>query len=119
MVHELGVTKELVTMVLAECERNKVSGLSKVVLELGALTTYTSESVRFYFDMLKQDHPVLKNAELEVREVPATITCSECGQETQVTDPLALMCPLCGSGLVEIVGGKDFILKEIEVDDHV
>ncbi len=51
---------------------------------------------------------------LNIEEVPLVLKCSDCNQETE-TDDLIMICPRCNSVSVDIVQGKEFLIKSMEV----
>lgn len=107
-MHELNVTREIVDLILEKSKKPK-----NVKVELGTLTTFKPNPIKHYFDLLKKDHPELKDTTIDIDEVPGKIRCTDCNQEF-VTDPAHVyQCPKCKSFEVKVVQGKDFILKEI------
>jgi hydrogenase nickel incorporation protein HypA/HybF len=113
LMHEFASTQELANLVLAECEKAKLSKPTQVVVELGSLTSMKAEAIQFYFEAIKSEEPRLRQCRLEIKEVQAKLHCSACGAETEVEDPYLLYCPRCPQAPVEIVCGKDFCLKSI------
>jgi len=112
-MHEHSITKNIVVMVVKECQKNNLRP-KKVVVELGSLTTYKKEPIMFYFEALKKDFDVLEDAKLEINEVKGMVNCNKCTKESEVEDPSFIICRHCKSHDVKIVQGKDFIIKEIQ-----
>jgi hydrogenase nickel incorporation protein HypA/HybF len=107
-MHELAITKTLIDMILRESKRPK-----KVIVELGMLTSYKKEPIEFYFDILKKEYPALKSTELIIVPVPGRLKCNDCKKTSEITEPYLIFCDKCSSGNIELVNGKDLILKEI------
>lgn len=107
-MHELAVTKDLVNLILQNSTHPK-----KVVVELGAMTTYKSEPIRYYFDIIRQEYPSLSDVKLVLIEIPAFIHCRECDEKSVLEEPFIEVCPVCGSWKTDVLQGKDFILKSI------
>ena len=103
-------------MIVKECEKNNIKKLKKVVLELGKLTTYKKESILQYFDVLKNDFPVLEDTNLEINVVPGKIKCNKCKKESIVKDIYLICCGYCNDHDVKIIEGKEVIVKEIQGD---
>ncbi|MBT4823884.1 hydrogenase maturation nickel metallochaperone HypA [Candidatus Woesearchaeota archaeon] len=114
-MHEYGVTQSLVSQILVESEKNNVKP-KIITVELGNLTTYKAESIKFYFDMLKKEHDLLKSAKLELNEVKGKLLCNQCKKEHEVQESHLIFCPKCEGHDIEIVAGKDFIIKNIQGD---
>ncbi|GAC1376333.1 MAG: hypothetical protein NVSMB32_18920 [Actinomycetota bacterium] len=55
----------------------------------------------------------LEGAKLEIIEVPGRASCRSCGNELDLVDMIALCT--CGSADLEILGGQELIIKDVEV----
>lgn len=113
-MHEHAITNAVVHQIIHACEDSKMSNPKRIVVELGELTTYKKESVLFYFESIKQKIPLLNDADLVILEISGKIFCSSCGKgsDVRVASPL-MLCPKCGSADVQIIAGKDVVVKEI------
>jgi len=114
-MHELGVTKALIKGVLDEAERRGVDSVKEVFVEVGMLTTYSGESIAFYYDILKEDEAVLEDSKLNVKDIEGIVHCKGCGKDSELSDMYMFFCPLCDSPDIEVIKGKEFIIKEIRV----
>jgi len=113
-MHELTVTNTLVQMVLSECQQKKISHPQNIIVDLGLFTSYSKDSLLFYYDILKQEIPLLKDTALLIHEIPGKIQCNTCKHRSALKDPYMVLCPLCHSSDVAIVSGREFMLREIE-----
>ncbi len=113
-MHELAVTTSLIQMVVAECQKRKILHPKKIVVDLGKFTPYSKDSLQFYFDILKQDEPTLKDSKLYVHEIPGKIVCMRCKKKSIIQDACMMVCPKCHSSEVNIEKGTEFILRKIE-----
>jgi hydrogenase nickel incorporation protein HypA/HybF len=114
-MHELAVTKGLVKIVLDEVEKRTLEKVREVVVVIGELTTYSGESVKFYYDMLKQEDERISESTLVVEVDGGRIRCKKCGDESDVSENIMLFCSHCNTSNVEVVSGKDFIVKSVKV----
>ncbi len=113
-MHELGATKTLVDLIVEECRKQGIERPISAVVEVGALTTYSPESIKFYFDALKNGNPVIDKTELETITVGAEVVCRKCGKKSILDDPWFIICPECDCREVDIVSGRDLTLKQIK-----
>ena len=113
-MHEHGITKNIVMMIVKECQKNNIKNLKKVILEIGKLTTYKKDSIIMYFDIFKDDFPVLEETKLEIVEVPGRVKCHKCKKESNIKEVYLICCEHCKSHDVEIIYGNDVIVKEIQ-----
>lgn len=113
-MHELSVTSSLIRLVVAECIKQKITKPKKIIVDLGGITAYSKDSVLFYYDILKNDEPLLRKTTLRINEIPGKILCNDCKKESVIQDACMMFCPCCSSRNVSIISGKEFLLKEIE-----
>jgi hydrogenase nickel incorporation protein HypA/HybF len=118
-MHELSITKTLIEMAQKECAQNNIAALSRIIVELGELTAYKSEPMLFYFNILKKENPVLRDTGLEIKTIRGRIRCNSCNNDSNIQEAFIMICPLCSSADVEILQGKDLILKQIEGEKNV
>jgi hydrogenase nickel incorporation protein HypA/HybF len=108
-MHELAITREVLTIVSEYSAGRKVT---RVVLEIGRLSTVLPDSVRLCFDACCAGTPA-EGAELEIIETPGQVRCRECGAQMTVHGPFD-PCG-CGSHSLEWLAGDDLKVKELEV----
>lgn len=113
-MHELAITKSLIESIRQESRKHGISSPKKVFLELGKLSGYVKEPIQMYFEHLKKDVPMLQDTELVVKELDGKIECQECHRECPVKESCLILCPVCDSTNVEIIQGKDIVIKNIE-----
>lgn len=108
-MHELGITHELVTLA---CERANGARVTRIVVEVGKLSTVLPDAMRFCFELCTEDTPAA-GARLEIIETPGLGRCRQCGSEVTMESPL-VRCS-CGSTDVEWLSGEQLTLKEMEI----
>jgi hydrogenase nickel incorporation protein HypA/HybF len=113
-MHELAVTNTLIQLILRECTDRKITSPKKIYVDLGNFTSYSKESILFYYDMVRRDFPLLSKSELLINEVPSKIRCKDCKKISTLEDMCMICCPVCQSTNLHIVSGKEFILRKIE-----
>jgi len=116
-MHELHITKQVIDSIIAECRKNKITEPRKILVELGALTTYKKDHMKTNFDLLKHEVQMLRNAELVVNELQGEVECNKCKKESTVKDPLVVKCAHCDSRDVNVLHGSEIIIKSIETGD--
>ena len=108
-VHELALSETVVHMVR---ERLGEARVVRVRLEVGRLMAVVPEAMRFCFDVCTRGTS-LDGAVIEIEAVAARGICRSCGAVVEVADAL----PLCGCGSadLDIKGGDELRIKEVEV----
>jgi hydrogenase nickel incorporation protein HypA/HybF len=108
-VHELGITQEIVALVEDHARGRKVS---RVVVEIGRLSSVLPDAVRFCFDLCAEG-TVAETAALEIIETPGRARCRSCGGEVALDRPFG-RCG-CGATDLEWLAGEELRVKELEL----
>jgi len=108
-MHELAITESIVSGVR---ERVGESRVLRVILEVGKLSQFVPESIKFFFEVCAQGTP-LEGAALEFIEVAGRVRCRACAAELELQDWIPL-CP-CGSAELEVLAGQRLLVKAVEV----
>ncbi len=111
-MHELGITQNIVAIVVEHAKGLPVKG---VTLEIGQLSAIMADAIRFCFDICCQG-TVLEGATLNIIEVPGIGKCRDCGTENNLDQPFG-SCDHCGSIKLDIIQGQELKIKEMEVDE--
>lgn len=115
-MHELVVTKQLLTQVLQYAKANEVLKVTAIHLKVGALRGIVDEWLRRYFAYASQD-TLAQGAQLQIQRIPGSVVCP-CGVITPIElghlDEAA--CQECGNRqTLRLWSGQEFILEGIEV----
>lgn len=123
MSHEMSVAESIAVTVLRNARAQAAIKVEKISLEIGELTFLNPDQVTFWLRELFKDSEA-RDAEIEWKTVPAKARCKACGYEGPLEvkdDPLlhtslpVFACPRCGKGGLEIVEGKDYVIRSIEI----
>lgn len=113
-MHELGITRSVVSIVSEHAKGQKVLS---VTLEVGRLSGLLPESIRFCFDACIKGTP-LEGARLTILEPEGRGQCTACGAEPTLSAPLG-RCPACGQPSLRVVAGTELKVKEMETESCV
>lgn len=113
-MHELGITRNVVSIVSERAQGQKVL---RVTLEVGRLSGMLPEAIRFCFDVCSQGTPV-QGALLEIIEIEGRGHCSACCAQPVMTVPLG-RCPACHEPSLRMVAGTELKIKEMEIESCV
>ena len=115
-MHELSLVDALLDQVQREVKRAGEGGrVKRVELAIGRLSGVHCDSIRFAFGLLATG-TVVEGAELAITEPAAACFCRACNARVEI-DEFTAFCPQCQSGEIVIEGGRDLILRSIEVED--
>lgn len=113
-MHEMSIAESVLQIIEDAASTERCTRVKTVWLEIGQLAGVEQESLRFCFDMVTRDS-VAQDARLEIIEIAGQGWCMECACTVAVTaryEP----CPRCGSFQIEVTGGEEMRVKELEVE---
>jgi hydrogenase nickel incorporation protein HypA/HybF len=110
-MHELGITRNIVSMALEHSHGMKVQ---RVILEIGQLSAIMPESIAFCFDSCCQGTD-LEGATLEIIEIAGLGACRDCGNTLELDYPFGI-CDRCGSCNITVLQGQELNLKSLEIE---
>lgn len=113
-MHEMSLAEGILQLIEDAARRENATRVSVVCLEIGQLASVEVESLRFCFDVVVKDS-VADGARLEVVDVPGEGWCLDCGQSVPMSDKFG-GCPRCGGYKVQVTGGTDMRVKELEIE---
>jgi hydrogenase nickel incorporation protein HypA/HybF len=112
-MHEMSLMESVREIVEDTAHRHGAARVMAVRLAIGALATVEPEALRFAFDVVMRAG-LADGARLEIEEVPGTAWCWDCSSAV----PLAgatLDCPECGGHRLEVTGGTEMRVSEIDL----
>ena len=113
-MHEMSLAEGVLQLVEDTARRENAQRVKLVVLEIGRLSSVQPEALRFCFDAVTRSS-IAQDAALEIIDVPGAGWCMQCAA-TVPMDELYGACPTCGSHQVQLTGGTEMRVKEIEID---
>jgi hydrogenase nickel incorporation protein HypA/HybF len=113
-MHELGVVLEAVKQVERYAAENALSDrIDTLVLQIGELASIVPKYVEAVYPAAV-DGTILERARLEIEILPANARCKACGNVFNAKEHRGA-CPACGGKDLELLGGREFRIKEIAV----
>ena len=113
-MHELGVVFHIMDTLEKVASENEAEGISKVVLELGEVSTVIESYLQNCWKWAIKKRELFSQAELVVETLPAITYCEGC-EKTYPTVEHGKICPYCKSPDTWLLQGNEFNIKEIEV----
>lgn len=113
-MHELSLAQSVVDTVARHVPEGR--RLVAVTLEWGPMSGVVPEALETCFFIVAAAAG-FEGVRLELAVIPAAARCPGCQAEFEVTE-MWTECPKCGQAPVTVSGGREFRVKEIEVDDE-
>ena len=115
-MHELPITEDILKIALTHGEKNGAKRIVRINLVIGELTDLIDEWVQRYFEYLAKD-TVAAEAKLVIERVPITVMCGQCNKPFVVDKKkLDFNCPVCGQKGTDMIRGREFTVKSIEIE---
>lgn len=118
-MHELSIAEALYGTV-NDWQRSNGGTVTKVSVAIGRLGGVDAEALKFAWPMVLAagENAGLANSELELEMLLLSFACRDCSGKVD-SEKLMLKCPLCGRESLARHGGRELILKSIEVKEDV
>lgn len=113
-MHEMALCESILQTLEAEARRQGFERVRTVRLEIGRLATVEPEALRFSFEVVTRDS-LADGARLEIIEIPGSAWCMHCAQTVDIARRFD-ECPLCGGYQLQVTGGDEMRIKELEVE---
>lgn len=112
-MHELGIVFHVIKTVEEVAQEQKLSKVSKVVLEVGEVSTVIPEYLEDCWKWACKRSELMKESELVHEKIEAITYCENC-KKTYETVKYAKVCPYCNSENTYLIQGNEVQIKEIE-----
>lgn len=113
-MHEMSLAEGVLRLLDEQAAAQRFERVLTIWLEIGELSTVDPESLRFCLEAIKKD-TVAAAAKLEIIRVPGQAFCMDCGKPVRVAQRYD-SCPECGGGSLQVTGGEEMRVKELEVE---
>ena len=113
-MHELSITEHLLEDCIREARAQNAVRIRVIRLCIGQLRGIVPDCIQIYLDMLSEG-TIAEGARIESETLPVKVHCLDCQEEGEFT-PHQLKCPHCASMRLNLLSGKEFYIKSLEVD---
>ena len=113
-MHEMSLAEGIRSIVESAARDGGFSRVTRVVLEIGALSAVEKDALRFCFDAVMRV-TVAGGAVVEMIDLPGAGLCVQCGRNVPIAARYDA-CPACGSYRVQPTAGMEMRVRELEVE---
>ncbi|MET0089554.1 MAG: hydrogenase maturation nickel metallochaperone HypA [Candidatus Thiodiazotropha sp.] len=113
-MHEMSLCESVIQIVQENALKQGFKRVKTVWLEIGELSGVEVEAMRFGFEVVSRGS-LADGATLEIIDVPGSARCMQCGKSVRVRQRFDA-CPDCGSYQIQVTGGEEMRIKELEVE---
>jgi len=112
-MHELSIADAVVQIVSRHAGGRRVT---KVELRVGHLRQVVPSALEFAWELVAAGTPA-EGAELCMEEVPASVSCRDCGTESTLR-AFPARCEACGGLDVDVEGGDELLVDALELEEE-
>ncbi len=113
-MHEMSLCEGILQILEDNAKSQGFKKVKIIWLEIGALSGVEIEAMKFCFDAITRG-TLAEQADLEIINNPGLAWCMKCSKNVEVTQRFDA-CPDCGSYQLQVVGGDEMKIKELEVE---
>jgi hydrogenase nickel incorporation protein HypA/HybF len=113
-MHEQSIVSSLLTLALQKAEKANARRILSIDLVVGDYTGVLEDAADFYFGFLSMN-TIAAGAKIRYTHVSAQLRCRDC----DILFPLQkqnYQCPKCEGKRIEIVGGRELYIENMEVE---
>jgi hydrogenase nickel incorporation protein HypA/HybF len=110
----MGLAQQILDIAVAAAVKGGAGRIGKINVVAGELRGIVPVQLTFCFSVVAQN-TIASDAYLNLETVPVTARCSSCEEAFTVED-FFYVCPRCESTDVEVTGGTELRVRDIEVD---
>jgi hydrogenase nickel incorporation protein HypA/HybF len=112
-MHEMALCESVLKILEEEAVKQRFDQVKSVWLEVGRLSHVEPEAMRFCFEAVTKG-TLADGARLEILRPGGEAWCIDCGRAVAI-DSRIDACPECGGYRLQVTGGEDMKIKELEV----
>ena len=115
-MHEVSIALGMVDELTRIARENNAKKITLVSLKIGRMSGIVTDSLKFAFDAIKLEHPILLSAEISINEVPLVYQCNDCNKTFEAADIYFPSCTKCESYNLEVISGEEQHIENVELE---
>lgn len=115
-MHEVSIALGMIDEVMRIARENNAKKVTSVNLKIGKMSGIVTDSLKFAFDAIKLEHPLLSGSEILIEEIPLKYECENCKKSFKTDDVYFPSCPECKSYSLKILSGEEMNIENLEVE---
>ncbi|MCX7170698.1 MAG: hydrogenase maturation nickel metallochaperone HypA [Proteobacteria bacterium] len=114
-MHEMALAEGVLQLIEDAAQREHFVRVKTIWLEIGQLASVEPEALAFCFDAVTRGS-IAEGARLEFVAVAGSGWCMQCEAGVPMAE-LYAACPRCGGYQLQVAGGTEMRVKELEVEE--
>jgi len=110
----MGIARSILDIAIAAAEKEGAQRIIRVNVVVGELRGLVPLQFTFCFGVIAEN-TIASSAHLNLEITPVRGSCREC-EETFIVEDYRYICPKCHGEDIQIIGGTELRLRDIEVE---
>ena len=115
-MHEVSIALSMVNELASIAKENNAKYIIAVNLRIGRSSGIVTDSLKFAFDAIKLENPLISSAEIVIEEVPLKYECKECKECFELDSIHFPSCPFCKSYKLKLLSGEEMDITNVELE---
>jgi hydrogenase nickel incorporation protein HypA/HybF len=115
-MHEVSIAMGMIDEVMRIARENNARSVVAVNVKIGKRSGVVTDSLKFAFDSIKYEHPILSRAEIVIKEIPIAYECRDCHTAFHTEDIYYPSCPHCLAHNVRLLTGEEMDIEDLEIE---
>ena len=112
-MHEMVIAQNILDIAVAAAERGGAQRITRVNVLAGEMRAIVPMQLTFCFGVAAEN-TIASGAQLSLEILPVTGRCRGCGEDFVIKD-FSYICPRCEGSDIEVTGGTELRIRDIEV----
>ncbi|TNF52736.1 hydrogenase maturation nickel metallochaperone HypA [bacterium] len=115
-MHEVSIATGLIGELVRIAGENRARKVITVNIKIGKMSGIVTDSLKFAFDALKTEQPLLSDTEINIQEVPLRYECRDCRVSFRTEELNFPCCPECKSYRLTLLTGEEMNIENMEIE---
>ncbi len=115
-MHEFSLASEVIDLARHEADKNKALSVSEITIEVGNMTGIEADVFESALGILSEGS-ILEKAQLNIVRIKGKGVCIACEQKFEMNRRMDT-CPKCNSFPSEIIGGNEFRVVSLLIEEE-
>ena len=115
-MHEVYIALGMVDQLTRIAHENNAKKITLIKLKIGKMSGIVTDSLKFAFDAIKLEHPLLLSAEILINEIPLIYKCNDCNKSFETDDIYFPSCSDCKSYNLKLISGEEQDIENVELE---
>lgn len=115
-VHEVSIALGMVNELARIANENNAKYITAVNLRIGKSSGIVIDSLKFAFDAIKMENPLISSVEIVIEEVPLRYECNDCRVSFETDNVHFPSCPDCKSYSLKLLSGDEMDILNVELE---